>query len=183
MWEILEIIENSGFATFVRETPSVLGYSTVLALHTFGMAFLVGLSGVIALQVLGVVRGLPLAPLEAFFPLIIAGFWVNAATGVVLTMLAARSLAANPDFYVKLIAIVAAVICLRKLKQYAFSDAAAGDLASAQCAMCRRALLSPEGQQMVAAVAESLRTRDQRHVGDRRGHRKQRLRHVCARNA
>ena len=130
MWEILEAIENSGFATFVRETPSVLGYSTVLALHTFGMAFLVGLSGVIALQVLGVVR-LPLAPLEAFFPLIIAGFWVNAATGVVLTTLAARSLLANPDFYIKLIAIVAAIVCLRRLKQYAFSDSAAADRASA----------------------------------------------------
>ena len=132
MWEILEAIENSGFATFVRETPSVLGYSTILALHTFGMAFLVGLSGVIALRVLGVVRGLPLAPLEAFFPLIIAGFWVNAATGVVLTTLAARSLAANPDFYVKLIAIVAAIVCLRRLKQSAFSDAAAGDRSSAR---------------------------------------------------
>ena len=132
MWEILEAIENSGFATFVRETPSVLGYSTVLAFHTFGMAFLVGLSGVIALRVLGVVRGLTLAPLEAFFPLIVAGFWVNAATGLVLTSLAARSLMANPDFYIKLIAIVAAILCLRRMKQYAFSDAAAGDRASAQ---------------------------------------------------
>ena len=132
MWEILEAIENSGFATFVRETPSVLGYSTVLALHTFGMAFLVGLSGVIALRVLGVVRVLPIAPLEAFFPLIIAGFWVNAATGVVLTTLAARSLMANPDFYIKLIAIVAAIVCLRRMKKYAFSDAVAGDGASAQ---------------------------------------------------
>ena len=132
MWEILEAIENSGFATFVRETPSVLGYSTVLALHTFGMAFLVGLSGVIALRVLGVVRVLPIAPLEAFFPLIIAGFWANAATGLVLATLAARSLMANPDFYVKLIAIVAAIVCLRRMKKYAFSDAVAGDGASAQ---------------------------------------------------
>ena len=132
MWEILEAIENSGFATFVRETPSVLGYSTVLAFHTFGMAFLVGLSGVIALRVLGVVRVLPLAPLEAFIPLIIAGFWLNAATGVVLTTLAARSLMANPDFYIKLIAIVAAIVCLRRMKKYAFSGAVAGDGASAQ---------------------------------------------------
>jgi hypothetical protein len=26
MWQILESIENSGFATSVRETPSALGY-------------------------------------------------------------------------------------------------------------------------------------------------------------
>ena len=43
MWEFLEAVENSGFSTWVREAPTVLAYSTVLALHTFGMAFLVGL--------------------------------------------------------------------------------------------------------------------------------------------
>jgi hypothetical protein len=125
MWEFLETIENSGFATWVRETPTVLGYSTVLALHTFGMAFLVGLSGVIALRVLGIFPELPLKPLERFFPLILAGFWLNAATGVVLTMLAVRSLALNPDFYVKLAAIVCAIIGLRRLKGYAFDHPAA----------------------------------------------------------
>lgn len=124
MWELLEFIENSGFATWVRETPSVLGYSTVLALHTFGMAFLVGLSGAIALRVLGVLPELPLKPLERFFPLIVLGFWVNAVTGVVLAMLSARSLAANPDFWVKLVAIVCAILGLRRLKAYAFDDPA-----------------------------------------------------------
>ena len=122
MWEFLESIENSGFATFVRETPSVLGYSTVLALHTFGMAFLVGLSGVIAARVLGIAPNLPLGPLEKFFPLIVAGFWLNAATGVILTSLAARSFLTNTDFFIKLIAIACAVVCLRRLKRYAFGD-------------------------------------------------------------
>lgn len=120
MWEVLESIENSGFATWVREAPTVFAYSTVLALHTFGMAFLVGLSGVIAVRVLGIARSLPLAPLAGIFPLIIVGFWVNAATGVVLTMLAARSLLSNPDFYIKLAAIAAALVCLQRLKQHAF---------------------------------------------------------------
>ena len=68
MWQILESLENSGFATWIRETPTWTGYSTVLALHTFGMAFLVGLSAMIALRVLGFARGLPLAPLGKFFP-------------------------------------------------------------------------------------------------------------------
>ncbi len=81
MWEVLEAIENSGFATWVREAPTVLAYSTVLAFHTFGMAFLVGLSGMIALRALGFARALPLAPMGKFFPLIFVGFWVNAATG------------------------------------------------------------------------------------------------------
>jgi hypothetical protein len=122
MWQFLESIENSGLATWVRESPTVLGYSTVLALHTFGMAFLVGLSGAIALRVLGVFPELPLKPLERFFPLIVIGFWLNAVTGVVLTTLSLRSLAVNVDFYIKLIAIAFAIVGLRRLKHYAFDD-------------------------------------------------------------
>lgn len=124
MWEVLEAIENSGFSTWVRETPSVLGYSTVLALHTFGMSFLVGLTAMIALRSLGFARGLPLAPMEKFFPLIIAGFWVNAVTGVVLTMLAARSFFSNPDFYIKLVAIAGAIISMRKMRASLFGGPA-----------------------------------------------------------
>src|SRR6476620_3052987 len=112
MWEFLEAVENSAFSTWVREAPTVLAYSTVLALHTFGMAFLVGLSGMMALRALGFGRSRPIEPLVKFFPLVIAGFWVNAITGVVLTMLAAVSLFRNPDFYVKLAAIAGAIVAL-----------------------------------------------------------------------
>ena len=131
MWDFLESIENSGFVTYVRETPSVLGYSTVLALHTFGMAFLVGLSGVIALRVLGIVRELPLTPLKSLQPLIVIGFWVNAITGLVLTSLAIRSLLTNWDFYVKLVAIAFAIVSLQKMRRHAFGDGAAPDDAPA----------------------------------------------------
>jgi len=122
MQEFLESIENSGFASYIRETPSVLGYSTILALHTFGMAFLVGLSGVIALRVLGVVPELPLKPLQRLMPIVILGFWVNAITGVILTSLAVVSLSRNWDFYVKLAAIVVAIVALTKMRRYAFAD-------------------------------------------------------------
>jgi hypothetical protein len=131
MQEFLESIENSGFATYIRETPSVLGYSTILALHTFGMAFLVGLSGVIALRVLGIVPELPLKPLKSLLPIVIVGFWLNALTGVILTALAIRSLLANWDFYVKLAAIAVAIVSLQKMRSYAFSDDAVRDDAPA----------------------------------------------------
>jgi hypothetical protein len=127
MQEFLESIENSGFASYIRETPSVLGYSTVLALHTFGMAFLVGLSGVIALRVLSIIPELPLKPLQKLMPLVIIGFWVNAITGIVLTSLAIRSLLANWDFYVKLVAIAVAIVSLTKMRRLAFADPAAPD--------------------------------------------------------
>ncbi len=143
MWNVLESIENSAFASYIRETPSVLGYSTVLALHTFGMAFLVGLSGVMALRVLDIVPELPLKPLDKLMPMIVIGFWVNAITGVVLTTLAIRSLLTNWDFYVKLAAIVVAIVSLTKMRRYAFGDAALRDdgVASADAKRWARAML------------------------------------------
>jgi hypothetical protein len=95
------------------------------------MAFLVGLSGVMALRVLGVVPELPLKPLEKLMPMIVIGFWLNAVTGLILTSLAARSLLANWDFYVKLVAIAVAITSLQKMRGYAFSDASAADDAPA----------------------------------------------------
>lgn len=142
MQEFLESIENSGFASYIRETPSVLGYSTVLALHTFGMAFLVGLSGVIALRVLGVVPELPLKPLKSLQPMIVIGFWVNAITGIILVSLAIQSLLANWDFYVKLVAIAFAIVSLQKMRRHAFGDASAPDEAPA----------SPEAKRWAGAM-------------------------------
>lgn len=127
MQEFLESIENSGFSTYVRETAGWPAYSTVLALHTFGMAFLVGLSGVIALRVLGVIPELPLKPLKKLMPMIVAGFWVNAITGLILTSLATVSLLRNWDFYVKLAAIVVAIVALTKMRTLAFADPSAPD--------------------------------------------------------
>ena len=124
MWEFLETLENSGFATWVRESPSVLAYSTVLATHTFGMSFLVGLSTMIALRVHGFAAGLPLAPMKKFFVLIVAGFWLNAASGAVLTILAPREFLTNPDFYIKLCAIAGAVVSLQLLRKNLFRDPA-----------------------------------------------------------
>jgi len=131
MWGVLESIENSGFATYIRETAPWPAYSTVLALHTFGMAFLVGLSGVIALRVMGVVPELPLNPLRKLQPVIVIGFWVNAITGLILTMLAVQSLLTNWDFYVKLAAIACALVSLAKMRRYAFADPNAPDNAVA----------------------------------------------------
>jgi len=127
MTEFLEAIENSGFSTYIRETAGWPAYSTVLASHTFGMAFLVGLSGVIALRVLGIVPELPLNPLRKLQPIIVIGFWVNAITGLTLTALAVQSLLKNWDFYVKLVAIAFALVALAKMRRHAFSDPNAAD--------------------------------------------------------
>ena len=127
MWEILQSIEFSRFSTWVREGELVLGYTTTLALHSFGMAFLVGLSAMVALRVLGVAPSLPLAPLDRFFPLMWISFWVNAVTGVVLFSLAPTSLVTNAVFGIKMVFVAAAVASVRLLRTNVFGDPATLD--------------------------------------------------------
>lgn len=131
MGQLLESLQNTlqstGFVIWVRESPTVLAYPTILAAHTFGMAFLVGLSGMIALRILGFAPGLPLAPLERFFPLIWVGFWVNAVSGVVLLSLTPADFLTDAAFYIKLLGVAGAVASVRWLRTNAFGDPASLD--------------------------------------------------------
>jgi hypothetical protein len=56
------------------------------------------------------------------------GFWMNALTGVILLVVDARRLSANPDFYIKLAFIALAVINLQMLKREIFFDSARTDV-------------------------------------------------------
>ncbi|MBI4484648.1 MAG: hypothetical protein HY655_01435 [Acidobacteria bacterium] len=47
--EFLALLEESSLAVWLRESPSVFAYATVLAVHTFGLALVVGLSTAVAL--------------------------------------------------------------------------------------------------------------------------------------
>jgi small-conductance mechanosensitive channel len=127
MLQVLESLENTGFLTWVREAPTVLAYPTILAFHAFGMAFLVGLSAMIALRVLGFASGLPLAPLDRFFNLIWIAFWVNAVSGVVLFAQAATGFSTNVTFYLKMLAVACAVVSVRLLRNNVFGDPASVD--------------------------------------------------------
>src|SRR5206468_2113204 len=67
---LLSWIEHAAFPTWVRTTNSLFGYYGFLFLHTVGLAMVVGISSVIDLRVLGFARRLPIAPLDAFFPIL-----------------------------------------------------------------------------------------------------------------
>jgi len=121
---ILEFLENNAFAILLRESPSVLGYPTILAFHTLGMAMLVGPSVGIALRMLGVAPGVPLAPLEKFFPVVWLGSVISLVSGLILLMLKVKVFLATPAFYIKLLAIVVAVMVTRSLRTRVFGDRA-----------------------------------------------------------
>src|SRR4051812_16700439 len=97
--DFLHQIEQTAFSTWVRESPSVWSFATILLLHTVGMGFIVAVSAGIDLRILGVAPALRLAPLEKFLPVLWFGFWMNAITGTMLLAADASSKLTNPDFY------------------------------------------------------------------------------------
>src|SRR5690242_2040642 len=112
--DFLQQLEQTRLSLWISHSGSLLAYPTILLLHTYGMAVLVGLVGAIDLRVLGFAPAMPLAPLERFFPAVWTAFWINVLSGALLVISEATKLA-NLDFAVKMLFIVAAVIILRRL--------------------------------------------------------------------
>ncbi len=122
MMELLAGLEQTGFGTWVREAPTLWAYPTVLFLHTVGLGFLVGINVAIDLRLLGVARGLPLAPMARLFPLMWAGFWINALSGAALVVADATTKLTNPVFYVKMLFVGLGVANMALLKRRLFRD-------------------------------------------------------------
>ena len=118
---VLVALEQSAFSTWIRESPSVWAYPTILFLHTIGLGFLVGASMVIDLRMLGFSSAMPLEPMKKFFPVMWFGFWVNALSGVVLVMIDASKMLVNPLFYIKIGFIALAVSCGRLIGNRVFA--------------------------------------------------------------
>ena len=78
---LIEALEGSAYAEWVRSSPSFFAYTFILSLHAMGLALIVGLNSVIALRLLGFVPQLPVAPLRKFYPWMYVGFTVNAFSG------------------------------------------------------------------------------------------------------
>jgi hypothetical protein len=127
MMELLATLENSGFGTWLRESPSIWAYPAVLTLHTLGLGVLVGGNAVLDLRLLGWSKAIPLAPLEKLFPVMWIGFWVNAISGVALFVGDATTKGTTWVFMTKLGIIVLGVLLLLALRRtvYGHGDAAA----------------------------------------------------------
>ena len=113
-------LENSAFGTWVRESKSLWAYPTILFLHTVGLGFLVGLNAAIDLRILGVARKVPLAPMESFYKIMWAAFWVNALSGTALLIADATTKLTNPVFYIKMSFVALAVINMVAIRRRVF---------------------------------------------------------------
>ena len=102
-------LEATGLSTWVRDSPSVFAFPAILSLHTVGMGLVAGLNAAIALRVLGVAPQVPFTEMRRFFPVMWFGFWLNAASGVLLLIAYPTKALTNPVFYLKLLLIALAV--------------------------------------------------------------------------
>lgn len=157
---ILESLQNSGFATWVRESPSLLAYPLFITLHTIGLGLLVGISAGISLRVLGVAADLPLAPFERYFRFLWLGFWVNALSGVVLFITEPVKFLSLPVFYIKLLAIVLGLVAMRMLWTRLFLTPAVANARTAPVAakMLAGAALAAWGTAILAGRVTSYDT-------------------------
>ena len=127
MMELLASLESSEFASWLRESGSIWAYPAVLTLHTLGLGVLVGASTVIDLRLLGAAPNIPLEPLRRLFPIMWAGFWVNAISGALLFITDATTKGTTRVFMAKLAIIAVAVIVLAAIRRSVFArDVLAG---------------------------------------------------------
>lgn len=108
MNEMLEMLENTAFAIWVRESAS--GYGILLTLHALGLALLAGLLILIDLRIIGYGRELPLAPLKKLMTLVWIGFWSNFISGSMLFTSDAVKFYYSTNFRIKMLSITLGLI-------------------------------------------------------------------------
>ena len=118
-------VESNAISTWLRESPSLLAFPFVLILHTVGLAFLVGTSVALGARTLGLAGSLPLASMARYLRVMWLGFWVNAASGILLLAAYPTKALTNPLFYVKLALIAAALVALRPVVRHVRDGAGA----------------------------------------------------------
>ena len=115
-------LESTSLSRWLVESTSVFAFPLVLALHTIGLALLVGLNAALDFRILGVAAQIPVTAFRRFLPIMWAGFWLNAATGVLLLIAYPTKALTNPVFYLKLGLIAVATAILLAVRRRVLSE-------------------------------------------------------------
>ena len=100
--ELLNWLQTSSFSNWVLVTTWV--YPWVIALHSIGMGFLVGVVSMIGIRVLGA-GSFPVAPLARFLSVVRIAFIVNILTGLIMFVIDAQQFFFSPTFRIMMILI------------------------------------------------------------------------------
>lgn len=124
--EFLTWLDGTALSTALKE--SLMLYPAILALHTIGFVFLVGASVAINLRILRGASVRSLAPMERFFPIMYAGFWLNFGTGVLLFINGPVTVGTNRFYWVKMLFVVLGVVTMLLMKKQVIQNRAGLDL-------------------------------------------------------
>jgi hypothetical protein len=119
---VLDYLQNLALADWVRSSPSLFAYTGVLTAHAVGLAIVVGVNTIIALRLLGVAPGIPLAGLRKLYSIVWVGFFINLVSGLLLFIAEAHTMAAMWVFWAKLIFVALGMIVAELLKRLYFGD-------------------------------------------------------------
>ncbi len=139
MTDLLASIEGSALAVWTRESTSIWAYPTILTLHTFGLAIVVGANAVIDFRLLGMGKRIPVDALRPLFPIMWWAFALNFVTGILLFMSDAITKSGQKVFYVKLTMIALAFLVTRSVWKVLRRDSVES---STQTNLRTRAILS-----------------------------------------
>jgi hypothetical protein len=128
---VLEWLDSTQLAVWLRESPSIWASATVLTLHTTGLAVLVGASWVLDLRLLGISRKIPLSAFRWVFAAVAIGLFVNVVTGVLLFVKNATTWGTSLPFLVKMCLVVASASTLLPIRRYVLSHAG-GNISSSR---------------------------------------------------
>jgi len=121
---VLDYLQNLPLANWVRSSPSLFAYTTVLTAHAVGLAIVVGVNTIIGLRLLGIAQGIPLAGLRRLYGIVWIGFSINLVSGLLLFMAEAHTMAAMVVFWANLMFVALGMIVAELLKHFYFSDVA-----------------------------------------------------------
>jgi len=135
-------LEATPLHAWIVESPSLLAFPGILALHAIGMGFAAGLSAAIDLRILGVAAAVPLNEMRRLLPILWAGFWLNAASGILLLIGYPTKALTNPVFYLKLTLIAVAMTLVKRIGKQLVGDAHRGESTLTSTRLRRLAMVS-----------------------------------------
>lgn len=114
--QFLTSLEASAFSQWVL--TSMLGFPTLIALHSVGMAVAVGLSFVVTLRLNKVFTGFRGQLVSRFLDIAVWGFTLNFLTGMALFVARGPDYIASVIFLIKMLLVVTSAIILIWLKRH-----------------------------------------------------------------
>jgi hypothetical protein len=122
MREFLVFLEQSELSQWVRDSPTIWAFPTILVLHTIGMAIVAGGSAMISVILLGFWPAAPIKPFARLFPYLWVAFGVNAVTGTMMLVADATTKLTTVDFYIKMALVFAGLFVLIRMRRQVFEN-------------------------------------------------------------